>query len=224
MFVATHSRDRLREMILAGSKAEGSAIAKGKTMRKVLALSFATLGLVAPGASMAQSFDGSTLNYQYYFPNITTPYANADNGSFIVGPGTEVTNIADNRGTMDIGGTNIFIDYTSQSGWTSSSFNGWILSDQTNSLSSILGVSINPATNMAGFSLANLSWTADSITTNWAGLAFDSNTVVSLDVAFSPNTGAVPEPSAWAMMLIGFGFVGGAMRARRRQKLAVSYA
>lgn len=38
-------------------------------------------------------------------------------------------------------------------------------------------------------------------------------------------TSAVPEPAAWAMMLVGFGFVGGAMRsAKRRQKLTVSYA
>ncbi len=37
--------------------------------------------------------------------------------------------------------------------------------------------------------------------------------------------GAVPEPATWAMMLIGFGFVGGAMRiAKRRQKVTVSYA
>lgn len=37
--------------------------------------------------------------------------------------------------------------------------------------------------------------------------------------------GAVPEPSTWAMMLLGFGFVGGAMRAaRRRLKLTASYA
>lgn len=36
---------------------------------------------------------------------------------------------------------------------------------------------------------------------------------------------AVPEPSAWALMLIGFGAVGGAMRsAKRRRKLADSYA
>ena len=31
---------------------------------------------------------------------------------------------------------------------------------------------------------------------------------------------AVPEPAAWAMMITGFGFVGGAMRRRRRQTLA----
>ncbi|WP_082992652.1 PEPxxWA-CTERM sorting domain-containing protein [Erythrobacter sp. QSSC1-22B] len=35
----------------------------------------------------------------------------------------------------------------------------------------------------------------------------------------------VPEPGTWAMMLLGFGFVGGAMRsAKRRQKVTVSYA
>ena len=39
------------------------------------------------------------------------------------------------------------------------------------------------------------------------------------------SVGAVPEPSTWAMMLFGFGFVGGAMRtAKRRQKVTVSYA
>lgn len=36
--------------------------------------------------------------------------------------------------------------------------------------------------------------------------------------------GAVPEPGTWAMMLLGFGIVGGALRARRRQRLTVSYA
>jgi hypothetical protein len=36
---------------------------------------------------------------------------------------------------------------------------------------------------------------------------------------------AVPEPATWAMMLLGFGFVGGVMRsAKRKQKVAVSYA
>lgn len=36
---------------------------------------------------------------------------------------------------------------------------------------------------------------------------------------------AIPEPGTWAMMLLGFGFVGGAMRtAKRRQKVTVSHA
>lgn len=38
-----------------------------------------------------------------------------------------------------------------------------------------------------------------------------------------PPTGAVPEPSTWAMMMFGFGALGFGMR-RRRQKVTVSYA
>ena len=51
-------------------------------------------------------------------------------------------------------------------------------------------------------------------------ISFTNVTVSSRSVS-----GAVPEPATWAMMLLGFGFVGGAMRsAKRRQKVTVSYA
>lgn len=38
-----------------------------------------------------------------------------------------------------------------------------------------------------------------------------------------PPNGSVPEPATWAMMLLGFGFVAGAMRSRR-QRARVTYA
>lgn len=46
------------------------------------------------------------------------------------------------------------------------------------------------------------------------------------EIAFrSANMGAVPEPATWAMMILGFGLVGGAMRgARRRETLATARA
>lgn len=37
-----------------------------------------------------------------------------------------------------------------------------------------------------------------------------------------PGSG-VPEPATWAMMMLGVGAVGGAMRAARRQRVAVTY-
>lgn len=40
-------------------------------------------------------------------------------------------------------------------------------------------------------------------------------------VSLNPVISAVPEPATWAMMLGGFGFVGGAMRYRRRQAKAL---
>lgn len=180
----------------------------------------ALAALAVPSGSFAQSFDGSTLNYQYYFPTNSSAYSNADNGPFVVGAGTEVTNVADGLATLDISGNNIFIDYLSSSSWAHSSFNGWVLSDETNSLAAILGVTINPLTNMVGFDPSRISFTGDSISVNWAGLAFNANTVVSLDVAFGQSAPAVPEPSTWAMMLFGFGAVGFSMRrAKRRNEI-----
>ncbi len=42
-------------------------------------------------------------------------------------------------------------------------------------------------------------------------------------ISFAGAAGAVPEPATWAMMIGGFGMVGGAMR-RRRVSTKVSYA
>lgn len=53
-----------------------------------------------------------------------------------------------------------------------------------------------------------------------------TNDIVGIDdLRFSSATAAVPEPATWAMMLLGFGFVGGALRSsKRRKKLTVAYA
>ncbi len=62
--------------------------------------------------------------------------------------------------------------------------------------------------------------TADlKVTDDGRGLATG---LIGLDNQQSQITGGVPEPAAWAMMLMGFGGLGAAMRgARRRQGLAV---
>ncbi|WP_070156339.1 PEPxxWA-CTERM sorting domain-containing protein [Sphingobium phenoxybenzoativorans] len=43
-------------------------------------------------------------------------------------------------------------------------------------------------------------------------------------LGFLTVTSAVPEPATWAMMVLGFGAMGMAMRRRRRVKTTVSYA
>lgn len=39
-------------------------------------------------------------------------------------------------------------------------------------------------------------------------------------VAMAPAQGAVPEPASWALLVAGFGMVGGAMRSRRKVEVS----
>lgn len=52
------------------------------------------------------------------------------------------------------------------------------------------------------------------------GVANASNAVA----ISSLSVGSVPEPSTWAMMILGFGTVGFALRNRRKQNVRVTYA
>jgi hypothetical protein len=51
-------------------------------------------------------------------------------------------------------------------------------------------------------------------------------TLVSDALPGIPDTGpgGVPEPSVWALMILGFGAIGAAMRAGRKAQLRVSYS
>ena len=58
---------------------------------------------------------------------------------------------------------------------------------------------------------------ANSGTWSSAGLMNNNDGIHELShLAFFGTQGAVPEPSTWMMMLIGFGLIGGAMRRRNR--------
>lgn len=60
--------------------------------------------------------------------------------------------------------------------------------------------------------------TFTDLTENWHGIQ------IGIGGLAPPPTGAVPEPGTWAMMLAGFGLVGGVMRRRRRQSVRVHFA
>lgn len=76
------------------------------------------------------------------------------------------------------------------------------------------GQAINSTATFANTTISSLGLTVGSYTFNAPNDSIFINII-------GP---AVPEPATWAMMVIGLGFVGGAMRsAKRRQTPAVSY-
>ena len=76
-----------------------------------------------------------------------------------------------------------------------------------------IGWSLSSAATSAGFYQLNNDSLSGDLTNNLPG-AFR---------VLGPAGAAVPEPAAWALMIAGFGFVGGAMR-RRQTSVRITYA
>jgi hypothetical protein len=55
--------------------------------------------------------------------------------------------------------------------------------------------------------------------TAFVGTSSNDNVGPLLD-NFQLTIGSVPEPSSWVMMILGFGGIGGLVRARRREQTA----
>lgn len=74
---------------------------------------------------------------------------------------------------------------------------------------------------IVGFTGSDVSIQGGVLRLNFAGTVWARNSTANIALA---TASAVPEPATWAMMLLGFGAMGAAMRSRRRQKVSVRYA
>ena len=155
--------------------------------------------LIPIAVNAVPTFNGQDLLLQYLFPNSGTVY----NSSVItVGAGVDQVGFADRSvDKIDIFDNTILFDFDSSGSWTASSYNGPQFSDLNNTIDDIVGFLINPLTNMAGFHSGLVSFTSESIQWNWAGLSFDANTIVAIDVVFRDSN--VPEPATLALMGLG---------------------
>lgn len=166
----------------------------------------------ASGAAQAANLLGQTFDYctnSVYGGAVTTDASACDSGVVFTGgsatvgdPAVEV--ILDQGGVRRVDLSDLFID---------------VIYNEAQSASADLFV-LTGFTNIAGLTLVgdnplNLTWTftADSI-----GLLVNSplsNGTTRLQVATRPTTGVVPEPGAWALMILGFGATGSMMRRKR---------
>lgn len=242
-FTAT-SRDLLR----GNTAREERLLARGKIMRarfKLLIAIPVALLAVSPSTAIA----ATVINFEEFAPdntNGTIPasrysylgvtFQGTDDGSTFGGNG------AGNPGNWGLEGTN----GSTFSGFNGSSYSMTLLFDSVLSDFSLDAARSNGSTDgsvtlnaylngsSVGSTAASFGGINQWTTLNLIG-AFDEVRIAGSGTGFHPfgidnisfdaGQNAVPEPSTWAMMLLGFGFIGGAMRsAKRRQKLTVSYA
>lgn len=180
---------------------------------KRLATALATTGLLVASLSAHAGLIGSTVSTQYYF-----------NGGAYTGAVTFTADGA-NR-TSSLGGyfdvqvtdTQVIYDYTGSSTWnTGATWSSGSLRIANGNLLDFLGapnitsVALDTSSNMVGFDASRITFDRDSIAVNWAGLSFNGNTRVVLNVA----AGTVPEPASYALVIAALAGVGLATRRRK---------
>jgi len=182
-------------------------------MRNVTEALLAGAALLVTGSAHAQLSQG-TLGFNYLFPDAGSLYYQSTFSTSSPETGFSgyfTTSATDHTITTS--------SFAFDSYWNPADFNGFEVYDYNGTIGAFTSVTIDPISNMAGLDASRVSFDADHIWVNWQGLNFTTDTIVRLDVN---GSGAVPEPASWAMMLGGFGLVGGALRSRR--KAGVSFA
>jgi hypothetical protein len=181
---------------------------------KLVALAALALSaLTAAGAPANATISiGDTLDVQYNFPGLGSIYG--DSGDFTyTGAGQSV--LSGGITTVFLGGSEVIFanDQSGLNGNTFSngfSFNGPIVTDLTNG-SAFSGWSVTSAT--AGYTSAYL--TGGAIGVDWSGQLYNGGAV-------TVSASGAPEPSTWAMTILGFAGLGFA--GSRKAKGAALFA
>lgn len=137
---------------------------------------------------------GDRVALRYYYPDLGTP-TGIFSAQPVDGDGALFGNVA---GVFDltVTDTQIIINHFNTSAyWLPGAFNGFVVNNLDHAFDPV--AALGRPTNMAGFSLANVSISGNAAYVNWQGLSFDENTEVVLYIS------AIPEPAAYAMMLAG---------------------
>jgi len=182
------------------------------------ALCFCAITILSTPAKA--SLIGSTVDWQSYFGG--GPTGAGTFGSFVANGsigGIYKINGANGEAIfgIDVSASSITFDYSvdvfGSTFWNSSVlslaptiYNGIALDFTGDSISSL---SIDPATNMAGFNGSDISFTSNQIEVNWENLSYTPSTIVELDV-----NNAVPEPST--NVFVGSGIVALVLWRRRK--------
>jgi hypothetical protein len=161
----------------------------------------------------AGTFIGDTFEGTYRFPNEGRVTINDGMGT--AAPFAEFTFPTGRiNPTAQIFASSVVITFAGEGRYVVSDFNGIYLKNLSKSL--IAGLTLNPASTVAGFDQSRLIYNNNTLQFNFEGLRFRAGDRISADVLFLRSP--VPEPSAWILMILGVGGIGFKMRVANKRR------
>lgn len=191
-------------------------------MRASLLGALLALALASATPVGAATLVGDTINLNYLFPDSSTVFGSSslsiasDPTSLSCSPGgLGVCSAFAENATFTVTSNSITLAEDGGSSYTPAAFNGLQYSNLGFG-SGITGFSLS--TDLAGLTASDVSFTGSSIEFNAQGLSFPDAYFVTLTLS-----SGVPEPSTWAMLVLGFAGLGFAGYRRAKARL-VSFA
>ena len=185
----------------------------------IAVVGLAALGLAAAHPAAAQGLNGQPVTLDDIYPDQNTVLA-AGGTQTVTPAGASYTFFG--LGGVKVTPTQLIVTnlFGSTLIYNAATFNGFHLLEVGASPSAITGVTVDPATNMAGFNSSRISFSTSGIYLNFQGLVITPTGNVTLDIAATPAP--VPEASTTVSLglLLALG-MGGLVVAAKRKKRAV---
>jgi len=183
-------------------------------MKSLMKLGVGGALLALAGISNATVLDSKKLTLEYFYGlDKNTPVVTYFKGNFFVGPAVEF--LADPsvyaNASVDFSDTQITqVFATSFAGGGSVGFFNRI-SDTFGQVGPFTSFTVDSSTTVVGFDQSRLSFDENTLFIDYAGISYNIGDKLVFDI----NAAPVPESETYALMLLGLGAVGSAVRRRR---------